>query len=221
MGNPKPTMAPTLQQRSTLIAIVAFLERAFWRTLGREQNPQYGEDIVRRSTRFLNLLDRDEKSLAFKIALENLRREWDLLNEEAALVPEGLELQRKAVELAGRYEIADVLVRDMLTQPPIARLFNAILADAVKAGATQVKFDFTPDQVGFSVQMKVGLGWTEMMYLPAILQMPLRGVIARVEDIGYEVLRPRLESKSPMPTALEFSWIDRQQLMIVSYRSQR
>lgn len=131
------------------------------------------------------------------------------------MIPEGLELQRKVVELAGRYEIADVLVRDMLTKPPVVKLFTAVLADAVKAGGTQIKFEFLPGQEIVAVSMKVALGWSEMMTIPVTLEQPLRGVIARVEGIGHEVLRSRLELKSPGPTRLEFRWIDHQQLVIL------
>lgn len=205
-------MAPTLQKRSIPIAVVAFLRSALRRAVGMEPSSRYGENIAQRSKQLLDDLSLDEGSLAFKIALEELRREFDLLNEEAALIPEGLELQRKVVELAGRYEIADLLVRDMLTKPPVVRLFSGILVDAAKAGATQIKFEFLPDQEGFSVQMQVGSVWTDMLNLPATLELPLRGIIARVEGLGYDAACPRIQS--PMPQNLEFRWRDRQQLVI-------
>lgn len=205
-------MAPTLKKRSIPIAVAAFLKRVLRRTVGMEPSSQYGENIAQRSKQLLDGLSLDEGSLAFKIALEELRREFDLLDEEAALIPEGLELQKKVVELAGRYEIADVLVRDMLTKPPVVRLFSCILVDAAKAGASQIKFDFLPDQEGFSVQLWVGLVWTDMMNLPTVLELPLRGVIARVEGLGYEAACPRFQT--PMPQNLEFRWRDRQQLVI-------
>lgn len=207
-------MQPNLQKSSIPVAIAAFVQRAFGRSFGTYKDPEFGVGIEKRARRCLLLLNKDEKSLTFRIALENLRREFDLLMEESALVPEGLELQRKVVELAARYEIADLLVQEMLTQPPVVKLFTAILAEAQKAGAAEVQIDFRTNRDTFPVLQKTEGNWTEMMRVPGSLEEPLRGVIARVEGIGFAVLAPRLEQKHPLPTDLRFSWIDRQRLEI-------
>ncbi len=70
----------------------------------------FGVEIEERAKQYLLVLNQDEKSLDFRIALENLRFESELLWEESALAPEGLELLRKLTELAERYEIVDGLV---------------------------------------------------------------------------------------------------------------
>ncbi len=203
-----------LVKRSIPVAIASFLQRAFGRSVGTHSNPEFGVGIEARAKRFLILLNKEEKSLTFRIALENLRREFDLLMEESALVPEGLELQSKVVELADRHEIADLLVREMLTQPPVVKLFNNILAKARKVGAPEVQIDFNAKGDTFPVLLNTGSNWAEMMRVPASLEEPLRGAIARVEAIGFAVLAPRLEQNHLLPTGLRFGWIDRQRLAI-------
>jgi hypothetical protein len=207
-------MKPNLAKRSIPVAIVAFLQRALARSLGSYRRPVCGVDIQKRAGRYLLDLNRDEKSLTFKIALENLRSESDLLDEESALVPEGLELQRKVVELADRYEIAAELVKEGLTQAPVARLMTAIFTEAQKAGSQHVQIDFNLNRGSFPVLYELAGNWTEMMRIPGNLEEPLRGAIARVEGIGFSVLAPHLELKQPLPADVRFTWIDSHRLDI-------
>ncbi len=208
-------MRLNLQKRSIPIAIVAFLARAFGRSFGIYKDPQFGKGIEKRAKDYVVFLSKDEKSFLFRIALENLRRESDLLSEEVALVPEGLELHRRVVELANRYEVADRLATEMLTEPPLVKLFNGILAQALQDGANEVHINFNTTRDTFPVMLKVEGTWTEAMRIPACLEAPLRGVIARVEGIGFPVLAPRLSARVPLPQDLAFRWLDRQRLEIV------
>ncbi len=207
-------MKPPLEKRSIPVAIIAFLQRAFARSVGIYRSPEYGVDIQKRAGRYLLDLRRDEKSLTFKIALENLRHDSDLLGEESALVPEGLELQRKVVELADRYEIAADFVQETMTQPPVARLLTAIFTEAKKAGSQHVQIDFNLKHGTFPVLYELAGDWTEMMRIPGNLEEPLRGAIARVAGIGFTVLSPHLEHMNPLPTDVRFNWIDSRRLDI-------
>lgn len=207
-------MKPDLEKRSIPVAIVAFLQRAFARSLGIYKNPEFGVDIQKRAGRYLLDLKRDEKGLPFKIALENLRRDSDLLDEESALVLEGLELQRKVVELADRYQIAAELVKEAMTQPPVARLLTAIFTEAQKAGSRHLQIDFNLKRGNFPVLYELAGDWTEMMRIPGNLEEPLRGAIARVPGIGFTVLSPHLEHKHPLPANVRFNWIDSHRLDI-------
>jgi len=207
-------MKPNLEKRSIPVAIVAFLQRAFARSFGIYRSPEFGVDIQKRAGSYLLDLKRDEKSLPFKIALENLRRDSDLLEEESALVPEGLELQRKVVELADRYQIAAELVKEGLTQAPVAKLLLAIFMEARKLGGDKVHIHFNLKRGSFPVLYELAGDWTEMMWIPGNLEEPLRGAIARVEGIGFTVLAPYLEHKHPLPANVKFHWIDSQRLEI-------
>lgn len=47
------------------------------------------------------------------------------------------------------------------------------------------------------LHMKVGLAWSEMMQLPALLETPLRGVFAKIE--GMEMKPPAYDTKHRCP----------------------
>ncbi len=207
-------MRPNLQPRSKFIAALAFLQRLFERAIGAHENRRFGVAIAERSERYLMLLNRDEGHLTFRIALEHLRREYDLFFEESALVPAGLQLQRKLVDLAERYEIADQLVNKMFVEPPIARLFNAVVAEGAKQKASRIRIEFEPNRRGLPVQMLTEQGWSEYMLLPYNLGEAFRGVIARVEGIGYAELYAYMGQPPEMPTYVSFHRNDPQHLEI-------
>lgn len=206
-------MLPELRKRSLLVALAAFVARAFARSYGSAKPLRFGVDIKERARRYLSKLNTSEESLTFKIALENLRRECDLLMEEAALVPEGLELQRKVVALADRYEIAQELLREALNEPPVVKLFHAILAQAREAGSNQVQIDFEANPI--AVLTRAEGSWKEPMRIPSTLEEPLRGVIARVEGIGFGALARHIEGGAKLPREVTLKWIAPNRLEVV------
>ena len=207
-------MRPNLEKRSKLIAIVAFLQRTVGISFRSFQKSRFGVGIEKRARRCLSLLNTNEKGLTFKIALENLRFEFDLLMEEAALVPDGLELHRKVVELAERHEIADVIVREMFNRPPVVRLFFAILAEARNADASLVQFDLINKLDTFPVFYEVQGNRIEAMRIPSTLEVALRGMFARAEVIGFKVIAAHFEQNLSLPKDIGIKWINPQRLEI-------
>lgn len=134
--------------------------------------------------------------------------------EESALVPAGLNLQRKLVELSARYEIADRLVNKMFVEAPIARVFNAVVAEGAKQQASRIRIGFEPNRRGLPVEKLTEQSWSEYMLLPYNLGEAFRGVIARVEGIGYAELYAYMNQPPEMPTYVSFHWSDQEHLEI-------
>ncbi|MGI8923630.1 MAG: hypothetical protein ACR2HJ_06250 [Fimbriimonadales bacterium] len=58
------------------VVILAFLQRVLNRPAGAFQYPIREKNVEPRAARYLKLLEAPPQSLGYKIALENLRREW-------------------------------------------------------------------------------------------------------------------------------------------------
>lgn len=195
-----------LRKRSSFVSLAAFLQRAGLRAVGRYKDPVYGQHFEARSARYLSALSLPIDSLRFKIALENLRREWDLLNEDAALLPKPLELQNKMLDLAKSEEIARNLVDGMLNESPLAKLFGAILSSAREDGASKARIDFPSDGKPVKVWFEVGGAWKDTMNVPSSLAEPLRGVAVRASTASYSRVRPFMNSEKPLPDEVVFEW---------------
>jgi type II secretory ATPase GspE/PulE/Tfp pilus assembly ATPase PilB-like protein len=194
------------EKRSVLVAALAFLQRAFSRSMGLYRPPRFGEETEGRARQFHRQLQENASSLSFRLALEYLRQEEDLLSEEAALGPEALGLQRNLLELADRSEIADQLVTRMLTLPPVVKLFTALLSQAIKEDAAAIQIEFDTSQELIPVRMRQHDTWVDTVRIPIELARPLRGVIARIDGIGYDKLASRVGNTTPLPTKVKISW---------------
>ena len=196
-----------MEKWSKFVAFLSLFLRGQRNTFGIQKYPKPGENIEARASQYLTRLNSDEASLAFKIALEDLRTEYDLLFEEAALAPKGLELHRKVIELANRYEIANDIVRDSFIATPIGLVITVILAEA-HAKATKIQLDFEGDGQSIIGRIHTKGDWEVNMEIPRALAPPLRGAIARMEAIGFAALGPHMNHDKPLPNDVEFFWLN-------------
>ncbi|MFZ4508176.1 MAG: hypothetical protein ACOYON_10835 [Fimbriimonas sp.] len=202
-------MARIFQKASLAVVICAFLYRAFGRAFGIYPLGKPGENVERRARAHLKRLQGDEKSLLWQIALDNMRFESDLLFEEEALRQDCLALQLKILDLSDRYEVAARLIQDYLLKSPVSRLLHAIISEAIKSGATRIQIDCTPSGKPLWVLHLCQGQWSESMQIPANLDAPLRGAIARAEAFGWSKYA-HLASLSPVAAAVRSDWVSPQ-----------
>ena len=180
-----------------LVTALAFLQRA----LGLHPRSHPFDGLSGRSLRALDRLSSPAEGLRFQVALRQLDHDWDLLSEEATENADALRLQLRVLELARDHPEADRLIRSNLQEAPIARLFHAIVAQARKDAASEIKIGFTPESI------RVTHGEHEAMTIPANLEKPLRGILRFVEAAGYVRLRAFLGSGGNVPCDLDFVWV--------------
>jgi hypothetical protein len=159
-----------------------------------------------RAGRVLGRLQRNQE-LGTQMALQDLRWQRDLLEEEAALTPNGLALQARVIELASQYEQAALYVAEMLREPPVAKLWTAILARAFADGATAVRIELGDEAARhIKISYLIAGAYQEAMTVPITLRQPLLGVVKRAEFVGYRALRPHLDPEAPLPDDVSISW---------------
>jgi hypothetical protein len=202
---------PALPTSPHVARTLAFLGRAFGIT---PHIATRGNEEVR-AGRFLARLQA-KGDLAIQIALADLRHHRDLLYEEAALKPNGLALQALVIELASRHPQAADLVPEMLSEPPLARLFTAILAETHSVRATKARIEFG----GHTERMIKVLychptGCREGMTVPSSLREPFLSIVKRAERLGYDAIRPYLQSVSDLPAQVGFSWLSESSLELL------
>ncbi len=195
-----------MEQRSLKVRVLAFLGRALARSRGAYVTPCYGVNVEPRAARFLTALAWPPESLTFQIALENLLEEFDLLDEECAMMPKALELQARVIELADGHEAARSLTGRMLNEPPVARLFSAILGQASEGAARGVRMEFRPESVDVLFQPLDGLDWHEAMRIPVALSKQVKGIADRAVRVGYASMRRHLIAPQPLPEHVTFRW---------------
>ena len=95
---------------SRLPSVLAFCQRAF----GLHPRSKPLENLPARSLRSLERLSRSPNTLGFKIALQQLQHDWDLLDEKAVSNDDALRLQIRVLELASDDPEAEALLRRKL-----------------------------------------------------------------------------------------------------------
>jgi hypothetical protein len=219
-------------QRGT--AKLAFLKRAYLRTTGRW--PNWGVDVESRATQWLMFLENPSSSLGWRVELENLAFQIDLLLEEEALIDECLQLQLRVLELANEYEVvAEIRDGVMGCTTPMNRLVSAMIQQAIQGGASEIWVAFTRDRAnqfreeyslsepppaagrdvasvlglpsGPEVYYLTGDGFHIAMMVPKNLSKALRGAFERIAAASQAGLLDRLVKMKMIPEGLEFTWV--------------
>lgn len=187
--------------------IVAFHGRTFGRFVGT-YHPVFGQDIDRRASEYLEKLSELSTPLRFEITLQNIKHEADLLIEEAALTPNGLELQAKLFELADKYATAREILYGMFKYSLFPGILRNIVTDA-KAKATQTAYIRYGDQV--SVTFDTAGVLTEVAAFPSDLWPTIRGHLMRAQKVGltkmeaYYMFKEQLEQHL-LPDRADIEW---------------
>lgn len=182
----------------TVAKIVAVVRRAWGRETGRQYKP--GEGIRVRAAQADFDICQAPGSLAFRSRLLMLRNECDLFYEEFATDEVVLRLQSRILELAEHNETAKEIAKDMLSLPPVAALFAAVLAESHKDGATEVRYELLPGDDQIKCSFRSGGEWTEAMTIPKELWPPIFGFATRLEHVGYDRIKPHLRFHATFPT---------------------
>jgi hypothetical protein len=182
------------------VPVLAFFERAF----GLHPRPTYGENLEQRAQKYLVALSVPSDSLKFRIAVEQLKRESDLLDEESALLADCLALQVKLIQIAQFNAIAHKICEEAFVNAPVCRLLAALIAKANKEGAKRLDVRFKTDviQVIFDIDGQA----VEAMTIPENLRAPLVGAIKRTEVVGYPVMRSFIYKREDGPNDARFEW---------------
>lgn len=143
--------------------------------------------------------------------MQGLAGECDLFIEENAHEGTLLTLQLRVIELAESNETAREIAIEMLSRPPLAKLFSAILAQAVADGASRIRVCATGDS-SIHVHCFNGGMWQEAMTVPASLWLPLRGFVIRAEKAPFSAIRHFLHEPSRLPDSVLFNWTSDQEL---------
>jgi type II secretory ATPase GspE/PulE/Tfp pilus assembly ATPase PilB-like protein len=191
------------------IPVMAFLERAF----GAAPRPKYGENLETRAQKYLVAQSGPPDSLKFRIALEQLRREYDLLDEESALLADCLALQVKLMQIASANSVAHKICEEAYVNAPVCRLLAALLSQANHDGAKRFDIRIKTDviQVIFDIDGKA----IEAMTIPKNLAAPLMGAIKRTEAVGYPAMCQFLYKHDDAPSEVNFDWISAVRCRIV------
>ncbi|MDR3692775.1 MAG: hypothetical protein P4L46_25570 [Fimbriimonas sp.] len=166
-------------------------------------------DVDARAGRYLKRLETPDNTLRFRLLLETLRLQFDLLDEASALEPLSCKLQARIIELAPQFKTAKQMADRMLTETPIGVLFFGIVCQAYKSGSTCVRFEF-PRNVAEAHRAQVLTvdGWVDAVSMPPDVGGPLRGYAARVEAIGYDTVREYITFRGSIPDKIAFHWLD-------------
>jgi hypothetical protein len=143
-----------------------------------------------------------------EIAFNHLSRWRDLFDEESALSAETRSAQVRLLQAAASNERVSETIRRGLSEAPISRLFQAIVAQAHVNGADRIRVDFAPLEPSFMVSYREDLEWKEAMKVPINLAKPFEGMCRLTEDAGFKVLRPYWCDRHELPDSVEFSWTD-------------
>lgn len=122
-------------ERDRPVRPLAFFERSLVR---RSQGGPF-QNVSPKSRRELGRLVGSRTSLRFRVALQQLRFDWDLLSAEAALNPDALRLRLRVLDLSADFRAAERLIRPCFDKAPLGRLFSVIVAQADQDGATQIE----------------------------------------------------------------------------------
>ena len=154
---------------------------------------------------FLSELADPHRRLRFDVALRRLRYEWELIGDEAVFEDAPLRLQARLIEIGASHPVADELVDGMLGPSPIAKLFGAIMAQAVTDRADIVRIAIAANIPStIVVRFQKPFGWEEVMRCPDILFAPLRGFARRAEYVGYDEIRIRSAYRDGCPDHVRF-----------------
>lgn len=191
------------------IPALAFLERAF----GLHPRPKYGENLETRAQKYLVALSGPPDNLKFRIALEQLRQEYDLLDEESALLADCLALQVKLMQIASAHSVAYKICEEAYVNAPVCRLLAALLSQANHDGAKRFDIRINADviQVIFDIDGQA----VEAMTIPKNLGAPLIGAIKRTEAVGYPAMCKFLYKHEDAPSKVNFEWISSDSCRIV------
>lgn len=158
---------------------------------------------------YLAQLERTPGDYGQCLAVFRLRRDWEVLNEEAALRKRPRQLQAALVRHRERLPFAANWIAQWAQRVPIAKLYSAILRQAASDQAGAVQFDFThtisPEVV---VRYFVNETWRDAITLPRPLGAPLRGFLMLVEEVGFSSVKPFLWLPDKVPDVLACRWID-------------
>lgn len=182
------------------VPVLAFFERAF----GLHPRPTYGENLEQRAQKYLVALSVPSDSLKFRIAVEQLKRESDLLDEESALLADCLALQVKLIQIAQFNAIAHEICSKAYREAPVCRLFAALVVEAAKANASEISMQF--DSASIRVSHLVAGESTESMVIPKSLRDPLVGVIKRTAAVGYLAMSEFFKKRETDITKVAFDW---------------
>lgn len=193
-----------MRKRSRWIATLAFFERALLRSLGMYKSYVPGQDIERRSREMLALLQQPKDSLRYRITLES-SFPWDLFDEESALLPDALELQARLIEIAPQEESIHLVVAKWVQGSPVSKLTLAIIEQAAKDNASQVRIEFSKGEMPVRVIHGGTAGQEPAMTIPYKLSNALKGGTMRVER-SYEGIRNLADRFRALPARLLFTW---------------
>lgn len=144
-----------------------------------------------------------------------LRTECDLFDEEQATDEVVLQLHARILEIAETDETAKEIARDMLTLPPVAVLFAAVLSQAHNDGATEIRYELSPTGDQIDCVLLAGGELTEAMTIPHELWSPIYGFATRLRHVGYEHIAPHLRFPTAFPSAVAVSSLDATSIQLV------
>ena len=183
--------------------------------MGMESHSSHGKDVAKRSSRYLSMLGRSAGSVQLELALYQLTKQYDLLDVEFIEEPTVLELQRELHRLAETNEDARAILTDrVFGMPPVVRLTEAILAQAMVDRAHTIFVFFGDGSSPFTVEYEINEKRIEAMTVPALLSEPLRQSFLRVEGLGHEIVKRYWYQPDKQPESLTFEWLSNGKLKI-------
>jgi hypothetical protein len=167
------------------------------------------ENLESRSERLLKRLEQPNGSLRFRMILQSLKLQFDLLEEETAIQPVSRALQVRIIELAPQFVTAREMAEMMLSDVPIGVLFFGIVCQAHKSGSRFVRFDFpTKDDDRNRARILSDIGWVDAVNMPQNVGNALRGFAYRIDGVGYEIAKNYIRFRGSIPATVEFHWLD-------------
>lgn len=116
-----------MSSSSGLVQVIAFLGRSLRRQVGEVENPSNPDPsyLSRTAAAYLENLSKESGSLSRLVAIENLRREYNLLSEDYVDLPPLLELQLEVLRLSLDEPALKPIQHRILLEPPVAKIGRA------------------------------------------------------------------------------------------------
>lgn len=181
------------------VSLLAFVQRAS----GFYPRGMPSVDVIRRATGILRDLSRSPDDLKFRLSLAQLPYHWDLLTEEATMVPEALQLQVRLIDLCQTVPAAMKQCREQF-EGPLGRLVAAILAQGWQDGASEAEVSF--DQSPTKIRYRVADDWIDSLTVPSTLSGSLRGKLRLIEEVSFSKVRPLFPPQIKLPNNVILHW---------------
>ncbi len=197
-----------MPQNLSALKLIAFFQRIGERVTGKRKRFEFGSNLAQRSRWCLNQLSETRPPWRHRVALLNLDYDFDLLNEEHALVPEVLEFQLRVCLLAEIYPETREYIRNRNSFSPLQRLCFAAIAQAEQQRATGIAFNLQTGPNGcIAVLYYIDGAWHEAITGPADLESALRGCLMRLSRLGYPASKELIDIPLPDYPDFRMTWV--------------